>query len=73
MKKATNQPATKADINGLREDFSKEIGRLDSNIVKLDIKIDKKVDELRDDMTQWKDDILTSNDKLAKTTGYYLN
>ena len=46
------KPATKGD---LAEFFTK-----------LDTKIDKKVDVLRNDMTKWKDEILTSNDKVVK-------
>ncbi len=59
FKAIRKEMATKKDFKELRGDFAKEITRLD-------IKIDKKVDGLQDNMTKWKDEILTSNDKLSK-------
>ena|SRR3989338_3168080 len=65
-----NQPATKGDLSDLDIKLSTEIVKLDTKlsteIAKLDVKIDEKVDELRGGMTNWKDEILTSNDKVIK-------
>ena len=76
LKTDHNQPATKKDLKELetrlkkdmttQKDFKELRGDFSNEITRLDVKIDKKVDGLRDDITKWKDEILTSNDKLSK-------
>ncbi len=65
IKSNNNKQATRKDLTDLEEnlrgDFVKEITRLD-----------KRFDDLEDGIVKWKDEILTSNDKLSKKLDNYL-
>lgn len=56
----------KREFAKFRRDFSREID------FKIDQKFDEKLDGLRDDLAIWKDEILTSNDKVIKKLDTWL-
>jgi len=54
-----NQPATKGDVEALRKDVTTDLSVLDD-------RVDRKFNALENNMTKWKDEILTSEDKVIK-------
>lgn len=56
----------KREFAKFRHDFSREID------FKIDQKFDEKLGGLRDDLVIWKDEILTSNDKVIKKLDTWL-
>jgi len=57
--KDLDQPATKRDVQNVRQDLAKEITTRSN-------KTDGLIKNLSTDLKTWKDEILTSNDKVSK-------
>ena len=63
QKNKISQPATKSDLKNLGVDVHQEITTLE---IKVDIKLERVERRIDDNAKKYRDQVLTSNDKLAK-------